>query len=217
MLLPSTSTYYKDIRNWMTNNKLLFYNKTEAILIGTCPNLAVLPFSLPLQLNNITISVSDSAKNLGHSQQYSVPERPSTGTWYYYRCQRISQIWRHILKHFKIMLPISSVRWKLTSQLSLLYSARSKILNVFKSKSFVMSQWLCSNLPIQLTSYLHTALFSLLLFWCIWASLWNSAWTFGPCSFSVHSHQMNCHFILTIILLLKVSEFYLLLPICVHM
>ena len=65
-LLTRTADCFDDVKNWMTANKLkLNDDKTEAMLVGTRQKLSQLPPSLLLQLDNTSIPISDSVKNLG--------------------------------------------------------------------------------------------------------------------------------------------------------
>ena len=64
-LLKTTSDCYKDIQNWMTQNKLqLNGNKTEAMIVGTKQRLSSLSLS-SVQLGENIIPLSDCVKNLG--------------------------------------------------------------------------------------------------------------------------------------------------------
>ena len=64
-LLKATSDCYSDIKNWMIQSKLQLNNeKTEAMLIGTRQKLSSISVNT-LQLDDTTVPLSDSVKNLG--------------------------------------------------------------------------------------------------------------------------------------------------------
>jgi hypothetical protein len=111
-ILTHTSDCYEDIKNWMTTNKLkLNDDKTEAMLISTRQKLSQIP-SLSLPLGTATISLSDSAKNLGVILDNTLSLQDfvsSTAKSCYFHLRRISQIRKHLSTEATTKLIISLV------------------------------------------------------------------------------------------------------------
>ena len=95
-LLSRTADCYNDVKDWMTHNKLqLNDDKTEAMLVGTRQKIAQLPTSLSLQLDNTSIPISDSVKNLGVILDSTLSLQKfisSTAQSCYFHLRRISSI-----------------------------------------------------------------------------------------------------------------------------
>ena len=94
-LLETTSNCYSDIKNWMTVNKLQRNgDKTEAMLIGTKQKLSSLSVS-SLQLDETSITLSDSVKNLGVTLDSTLSMQNyirQTAQSCYYQLRRISSV-----------------------------------------------------------------------------------------------------------------------------
>jgi hypothetical protein len=97
----------------MTANKLkLNDDKTEAMLVGTRQKLSQLPPSLHLQLDNTSIPISDSAKNLGVILDSSLSMTnfvSDTARACYFHLRRISLIRKYLTTQAVSKLVVSLI------------------------------------------------------------------------------------------------------------
>ena len=112
-LLTRTADCFDDVKNWMTANKLkLNDDKTEAMLVGTRQKLSQLPLSLLLQLDNTSIPISDSVKNLGVVLDSSLTMTnfiSATARACYFHLRRISQIRKYLTTKATTKLVVSLI------------------------------------------------------------------------------------------------------------
>ena len=95
----------------MTANKLkLNDDKTEAMIVGTRQKLSQLPPSLHLQLDNTSIPISDSVKNLGVILDSSLSMSnfvSATAQACYFHLRHISQIRKYLSTEATAKLVVS--------------------------------------------------------------------------------------------------------------
>ena len=112
-LLTRTADCFDDVKNWMTANKLkLNDDKTEAMLVGTRQKLSQLPPLLHLKLDNTSIPISDSVKNLGVVLDSSLAMTnfvSATARACYFHLRRISQIRKYLTTEATTKLVVSLI------------------------------------------------------------------------------------------------------------
>ena len=135
-LLTRTSDCYIDIKNWMSDNKLqLNDDKTESMIVGTRQKLSQLPPSLHLQLDNTSIPISDSVKNLGVILDCSLTMTnfvSSTARACYFHLRRISQIRDYLTTEATTKLVVSLVLSRIDYCNSLLSDLPNSIIHTLQ-------------------------------------------------------------------------------------
>ena len=108
-LLKTASDCYLDIKNWMTQNKLLLNSeKREAMLIGTRQKLSSISVNT-LQLDDTTVPLSDCQKPQCSPRQHTVHGEHQTAKSCYCQLHRISSVQKYLFTEAAVKLVISLI------------------------------------------------------------------------------------------------------------